>query len=675
MSLLDKIRKYSPKGLVLGASMLGILAMNGCDSIMGNKKKGGEDPFVNTPSEISFSPLEGRVGEPYTANLKVSDKDGLKSIEVLGPDSTWVYDVSGSDFSVNINKDFQTEGQRSILIKTTDAKDDVTQKGFIINVAPRTYVNTPPKLEVSLESNQIDEAKFRIKASDNKLIDRLELNYGNETETIFVNRADIDTLITRNYGNEGGSFNFSARAVDNEGASTQEFKDFDLTGRTDLNLEWRTYFEEMPIHGAKIYLTHQAGLLDTVLVSQNGEVNGLNIPKGEYAVLLHANPSTILPSKDGEFISNITRMRIPSRDFLPEEYEGSFWHGREDTYVISGPSVRSNLLLGRASIEDIYASYEVMPSEVRFNLILDKNLNTLVETLDNLHSVYPTTVHGRSEGYLLEELSRQTFNSAGMTMIPKVDEPLIFVHNWGDRNCPDNWNSQVDLICTLGLLPGVRAFEQDKQNFDVFFNDLMSIMNDPKIGGNPYDVRKIAGYSENISSEVLIDPENYHGGTFYGPLRDAFKNGVVYSGHTGGGTSRELFVRNRGPPYFIDRSLANVARNSVPSIFANEMTIFSPNESRIVTNVEKGEFVLQPIFGSVRDPPAFLASLGYDYRHPEYGVIPANTTFHKKDVSNIKVLLGFSAYAQKQYLNGVKDHWGVDLSGFNLHLHNRYIDD
>lgn len=675
MSLFDKIRSHTPKGLILGASMLGMIAMGGCDSILGNKKK-KDDPFVNTPSEISFSPLQGRVGEPYVGKLNVSDVDGIQKVEVLGADSTWSYNASGNNFSVDISKEFKNSGERSLLFKVTDTKGDVTQKGVVLNVLPVAYVNTPPTLDLTYESNGIDRADFRIKASDNRLVDRLEIDFGNGFESILVNKSEIDTIISRMYGRDGGSFNFNVRALDDEGASTQKAASFDLTGRADLNLEWRTYFDELPIDGAKIYLNHQSGLLDTVLTTQNGVVNGLDLPKGEYKVLLHANPSTILPSKDGEFISNISRMRIPNRDFLPEEYWRSFWHGRGDTYVVSGPAIRSNQSI-RGPPGHILESYFVFPSEVRFNFLLNRDLSTLVETLENPYSQYPITINGRSGGYLLEEISRQTSSGTGMVNIPKVDEPLIFVHNWGDKNCADNWNSVVDLICTPGLLPGVMAFEQDKQNFDIFFNDLMSIMNDPKIGGNPYDVRKLVGYSEDISGEIIIDPENYHSSTFYGGLmRDKIKDGVVYSGHTGGGTSRELFVRNRGPPYYIDRSLANVVNNSVPSIFSNEMTIFAPNESRLVLNPTTGEWVLQPIFGSVRDPPALLSSLGYDYRHPEYGVVPGNTTFHKKDVYNIKALLGFATYAQNQYLyEDVRDVYGNKTFGFMLHLHHRYVDD
>jgi hypothetical protein len=235
-------------------ALLLVIVVYGCSS----PSSPSSPQKVNTPSEINFSPLDGRVGEDFVGVLTVSDPDGLSAIQVVGEDSSWTYNPTGTSFTINILKDFETEGQRSLLIKATDFEDDVSEKAFVLTIAPRAYVNTPPKLQVELVSNLIDQVSFTIKASDNQLLDRIEVDYGNELETIFVNRADIDTIITRNYGNQGGSFSFSARAVDNENASTQDFKDFELLGRRNLLIDWETYLNQTPVNGGELRLKHKS---------------------------------------------------------------------------------------------------------------------------------------------------------------------------------------------------------------------------------------------------------------------------------------------------------------------------------------------------------------------------------------------------------------------------------
>jgi hypothetical protein len=647
MSLLDKIRTHTPKGLLLGASMLGLVAVSGCDSILGNKKKGGEDPFVNTPSEISFSPLEGRVGEPYTANLKVSDKDGLKSIEVLGPDSTWTYNPSGSDFSVNINKDFQTEGQRSILIKTTDSKDDVTQKGFVITVAPRAYVNSAPELEVSLESNQIDEAKFRIKASDNKLIDRLELNYGNGTETIFVNRADIDTLITRNYGNQGGSFKFSARAVDNENASTQESKDFELLGRRNLLLDWETYLNQTPVNGGELRLKHKTIPFDTVLVSSNGKVDGL-IPRGDYETLIVANPSS-------NKLSEISRINL-TRNHLTNDYEPSFWHGREDTYIVSGVGIRSWNFRPDSGGYLIWGDKNA-PLDAKFNLKFYENLMTKIQTVEN---TFDATNTG-SNGHLLEEMSRQLMG--GTLIVYDVTNPLKIIHNWGDRNCPSDWSALNPVNCTPGVpsgipintsgrgLPGHEMEALAKQVFSDYVNERLKLMDDPRVGGRPWNVQIYGDWSENLEG---IHYERNSDGSL------VFNSNTEYFIHSKDARAGGTF--NAIPPYVLNRSIASVGLGPAMSTsnFSNESW--------------GGGFVKESkplVWRSVRDDPLGAWSAGYS-------VVPRDRTYYPKDELFHLIANGFGPYAQVQFVEGqVTPIWtnlgapGTRFNGFNIQIHHK----
>jgi hypothetical protein len=646
----DARKRHIPvRPLIYHALFLMMLTtLLGCEGITG-KKKGGEDPFVNTPSEISFSPLEGRVGEPYTANLQVSDKDGLKSIEVLGPDSTWTYTASGSDFSVNINKDFQTEGQRSILIKTTDSKDDVTQKGFVINVAPRAYVNSAPELEVSLESNQIDEASFRIKASDNKLIDRLELNYGNGTETIFVNRADIDTLITRNYGNQGGSFNFSARAVDNEGASTQEFKDFELLGRRNLLIDWETYLNQTPVNGGELRLKHKTIPFDTVLVSSNGKVEGL-IPRGDYETLIVANPSSNKASENGHELSNISRINL-TRNHLTNDYEPSFWHGREDTYIVSGVGVRSRNFGPNNGPAYLTWGVEDLPLDAKFNLKFYENLMSKIQTVEN---TFDATNTG-SNGHLLEEMSRQLMG--GTLIVYDVNQPLKIIHNWGDRNCPGDWSALNPVNCTPGVVPGIPISTSErglpghemealaKQVFSEYINERLKLMDDPRVGGRPWNVEIYGDWSENLKGKVYDERQN--------SVYFDFVNNFEYFAHSK--DARESGTFSPNPPYKLNSSFASVGLG--PAMSTSNFS----NESRGGGFVKESKPLVRR---SVRDDPLGAWSAGYS-------VVPRDRTYYPKDEFFHLIANGLGPYVQVQFVEGQVDFFNRRFNGFNVQIYHK----
>lgn len=580
-----------------------------------------------------------------------------------------------------------------------------------------------PNLSVETSGLGVDEFSARIMASDDFYLKRVEFDFGSGLESFDINSSSLDTVISRRF--DDGSqrdLNYLVRVFDDEGGVSSKTGDFRLLGLADLDIVWRTYLDETPVDGAQMHLTHREIDFDTTLTSQNGLLNA-RVPRGEYAVFLHANPSMRLPSKggpvgfenfvegNGEYISNISRIRL-GRDFLPSEYNGSFWHGRNETFVLSGPQIMHELQLSILSYEAEKAVILGPGFDVDFYLSLNRNLSTVIETLENNYYSYPVVYRGIRGGYTLEELSRQTANGFGSPRVPLASEPLVFAFNWGDSNCKEGWNTWTDTVCTVGRVPGALASDDVKEGFRLFYRDLTSILDGPKIGINPYLVEMIEGYSEDISDRIIGNPDFFDnlinpGRSMTSPLR----NGVLYYGLTNGNIMAENDVRNRGPPYTQDKTLSKIlarfpreyydAAVSRPAVYAGGAV----NESRFIGEVEN-MFVSEikesyqeediwriPMFGSSRDPPTIMLQLGFNYLHPDYGVIPVRRTFLDKDVRNIKILHGYAPFAQQQYLTQairqqirdfVIEHGGTEWqsnslsssreTGFNMQFYNRYQD-
>lgn len=637
---------------------ISLLAMfTGCDKVVSEK------PFVNTPSQIEWSPLSAQVGSTYTGSLKVSDLDGLKSLKIEGPspltdrDTVWNYSLSGNSHTMGLTFDFMFEGEKSYLVGVLDAKDVLTQKGFVIGVGERP--NGAPVLDLSYVSNQIDRAEFRIRASDDGLVDRLEVDFGDGFETIHVNRGSIDTVLSRNYGDVGGSFNFRVEAVDDEGARSSKSEVFSLTGRAGLDLVWRTYFDEVPVIGAEMKMEHLGVDFDTLLVSQNGRIDA-KVPKGEYRVLLHANPGIDLASENGHELSNISRLIVKKED-LPSMYHPGFKPGQNERVILSSPGFVSNIDVDHTT--GILATYQNLPSDLSFRLIIDGDYSNLIETLENPRSSYPLSVDMTqngygivSGGYLIEEYARGTRYMLGVVELPRTDIPLIYAHNWGDKNCDsDGYNPFTDAICTPGNIPGVVVDGGVKRNFDLFIDKLRGIMNNPKVKINPYDLEVVKGYSEDISGRLITNRDQYKDGVFYNSFTLLIQNLALFSHHGGRGPARELFERKDGPPSYATRSLAYVG-NASPGWFSNEETFWSARERLI------------PVFGSVRDNSSLLFNLFVSQGTgvPDEFQVVSNNIYQAKDLKFMDMIFAYFAHAQTQWVEGKGNNFlGQPGIGFN----------
>lgn len=791
-----------------------IVVLSGCSSVFGGKDK-------NTPATIELSPLEAVTDIPWQATLTVQDPDGIASIRVTSPDSSWTYSVGGVEQTeTSFTNTFSQEGSKSFRVTVTDEKDAETTREFSVEVHPRnpsvsaivweprthevTQIYRPetrvmnvdgidsirvtrgdtdksrvfvgdgssllsyewsgdysalrlqapvmvehtievydpfglvqsytvpvnfirenvlPQVTVEDLGNGMDTFTARIIAQDDYMLSLLEFDFGFGLESVNLQQNSLDTLITRHFDDEQPrDLNYMVRITDDEGGVSEVTGTSKLRGLATLNLTWQTYLDETPVDGGHVIMRHREIDFDTTLVSVGGQVQA-RIPRGSYEVLIHANPLMRLPSKggpvgfegfvegNGEYVSNISRVRL-SRDFLPSVYESSFWHGGNETFVLSGTQIMNEMQLVDFN-DRAYESIVLGPGfDVDFYLELNKDLSSVIETLENNYYSYPVVYRGIRGGYTLEEISRQTYDGFGVADVPLASEPLVFAFNWGDSNCKPGWTIWDDNVCTVGRVPGALASEDAKDGFRLFYNDLMSILNGSRIGINPYLVEMVEGYSEDISDRI-IDKPNFFNNLNAGArlMTSNLKNGVFYYGLTNGHAMAANDVRNRGPPYTQDKTLVKVfarfqdrfydAAVSRPAVYAGGAT----NESRFIgrmenmftpdpfiSGVEDNRWRI-PMFGSSRDPPTVMLQLGFSYLHPDYGVIPVRRTFLDKDVRNIKILHGFAPFGQQQYLTeGIRqqirdfvfDHGGTEWQsnslsngrdvGFNLQFYHRYQD-
>lgn len=685
-----------------------IVVLSGCSSVFGGKDK-------NTPATIELSPLEARVGVPWQATLSVEDIVGITRVKVTNPDSSWVYtlpDVPVHSWTFTAN--FNQPGEYPFLVQVTNAKSQETTKEFTVNVLDRDV----PKLVTRVDTDGIESITYHIDILDVTPLAWLIIDDGINTDPIALNGLSLDTTITRFYEGLGGNIEYTITAENSAGGKTVVSGNTKLRGLATLNLTWQTYLDETPVDGGHVIMRHREIDFDTTLVSVGGQVQA-RIPRGSYEVLIHANPSMRLPSKggpvgfegfvegNGEYVSNISRVRL-SRDFLPSVYESSFWHGGNETFVLSGTQIMSSDIYMRVPFESQLKSVIEPGFDVDFYLELNKDLSSVIETLENNYYSYPVVYRGIRGGYTLEEISRQTYNGFGVAGVPLASEPLVFAFNWGDSNCKPGWTIWDDNVCTVGRVPGALASEDAKDGFRLFYRDIMALLDGPKIAINPYLVEMVEGYSEDISDRI-IDKPNFFNNLNAGArlMTSNLKNGVLYYGLTNGHAMAENDVRNRGPAYTQDKTLSKIfarfqdryydAAVSRPAVYAGGAT----NESRFIGRVEnmftpdplkpsitEEDIWRIPMFGSSRDPPTVMRQLDFGYLHPDYGVIPVRRTFLDKDVRNIKILHGFAPFGQQQYLTermrqdmfDFRERLGLPQllnprdTGFNLQFYHRYQD-
>lgn len=533
------------------------------------------------------------------------------------------------------------------MIKSKLLKIPTIGRGFIIGgimlaalagckksdpVGPDPTVNLPPTISVVYESNLLDEVTFDISVSDDNQLARLVLNFGLGNEVIDLNSTSFDTTIVKFYGDEGADYTFTATIYDTGNLSAVATQVVKLTGWAEVVAEWKTYLNAVNVDGAEFRLSHESIDFDTVLVSDNGWVSG-RIPKGLYDVMLVANPAIDKSSVLGDELSNISRINL-GRDFTTSDYSPSFWHGRNDTYLVSGPGVRAKVL---GSGGGIITWTLGVPRDVGFTLNLNKDLMTVVQTLENGFDV---TGEG-GNGYLLEEMSRQT--NRGMLEVPNVDIPLYIVHNWGDHNCPDGWSRSDGRCSDLppgipidrdgGTMSGEDIAEIAKTNFANYVDRRVGLLEDVVVGGNPYDVRIISGWAEDVKDYYPMDQG----------VNDL--NNVEWFAHSR--NNNEHVRRSRtSEPLVIEVSVAFIGRTN-PNLYSNESTMaFSITESSPI------------VWKSIRDEEEEAFNAGYGF--PDSFYYPKDEMFHK-------IAAGFGPYAQKQFLRGEGDH--ENTNGFNIQLY------
>ena len=610
---------YIIAALLVVLLMAGQLA--GCD----DQSPSPVGPSEPRPANIELSPLEGQVGEEYNGVLAVNHNQDLEKIEVTSPDSTWSYYPEGRNFSTPIVKNFTEDGVRKLDVKVYDNIDEVTKESF--NLIVDEEQNNPPFVVVSYTSNLIDEANIRVRANDDNLVDKVIVDFGNGLEEFSVNRPSIDTTFTRNYGGNWGNFTVSATAFDDQGLSASSFVNFDMLGLSDIDLEWRTYLFEQPLDGAKFKMSHRSMDFDTTLVSQNGFISARDLPGGKYDVLMIANPDLQWSSRDGYEVSNISRIKL-TEQFLPAEYAPSFYRNLGHTYILSGPKLMARVVGGEGnqghSFPHLQWTLGVPQDDVEFILKLNNDLNTLIETADN---TYDATGTG-SGGYLLSELGRQTVHNNGGSMLigPDPLETITYIHNWGDPNCPTNWNIGMG-SCTDGLIPGiplVGEWEVTKEYFDTYMEKLFSIFNHPKVGGNPYDIEIVKGWSEDITAlrrSLVLSNKPFS-----------------YFGHSAIATESTNF--SLANPYRMNRSRGNVGLIS-PGWFSNEEGFYS-------TITESDPIVWK----SIRDLPGAKGGAPYP--------VVIDEVFYPKDELFHKFIHGFVPYSLVQYVEG-QSHIGFNI--------------
>lgn len=403
---------YIIPALLVVLLMAGQLA--GCDD-QSPSPVGQSEP---KPAEISLSPLEGEVGTPFAGTLTVEHNEDLATIQVSSPDSSWSYTSEERSFSTTITKNFSEDGVRAIEVTVTDALDNVTEKQFELVVGEQP--NAPPFVELSYTTNQIDEAHIRVVANDDNAVERLLVNFGNGVVDFEVNKPSIDTTFIRDYGRDGGSFTVYAKAYDEEGLSGNSSFMLDLVGRADIQLQWRTYLFEELIDGAEFKMSHRTIDYDTTLVSNQGSISAQGLPRGDYDILMIANPDLEWSSRDGYEVSNISRIKL-TQDYLPDDYSTSFYRNLGHTYVLSGRKLMARVVGGQGNqghnnphLKWILGEPQV---DVGFILRLDSPLSTLIETMDNTYDATNTN----SSGYLLSELGRQVVHNNGGAMLQGPD--------------------------------------------------------------------------------------------------------------------------------------------------------------------------------------------------------------------------------------------------------------
>ena len=444
---------------------------------------------------------------------------------------------------------------------------------------------------------------------------------------------------------DAGKQEYNAEAKDVFGEKTK--KTFPLDVKVveyfDVFLETKKYLSQKPNPGVRVEFVSRSfpGAENFVFVSDgNGLIQG-RLPEGEYDVLLDG-----IPSVAG---SHVSRMKIYESN---SSDSGRFLQGLKHSFGVSGRRIASDnrfsyftftrddweprLGVRRGGVhEDVWVE----------DFLLYKDFSSVVETVDS--------------PVVLEELARQA-HSYGLA-VPRVDRPLFLVYNRGNEAYPRDWNfwdhgfSGADEFPDGGLNPpGIVSDELEggvlmgEKYWDVYLDRMKEILNDERVGGNPYDVRDVRGFADELHDYVDWWRHDQNPGVLPVP-------GSVYVGHSRGTAvewhamdSRSIGVDgniNIGV-WFVDRSLVFVGWGT-PRAYSNENTFFGAVRESY------------PCVYSIRDRPSGKRD------PPGCSLPPPPDLFSEKDVWFNLVLAGFGPYSQVQKRRGFPFGEG---RGFNVWL-------
>ncbi|AXJ00830.1 hypothetical protein CYPRO_1579 [Cyclonatronum proteinivorum] len=659
------------------AAFWGVLALTaalfmltGCDS----PSAPDDAPAI---SSITWTPAAAIDGRDNTYTLTVSNADGIEQVQVRGlndPAYSQTFTGIGADtFTTEITRTYSLANTHPRIIvyqvMVTSAGGHESGRNFNVRVAPQQNVS----LQVTVLSERAwpmpgDELRYRIQAQGNgDALTELSMDFGDGTLATFpLSGHELDKTLTHTY-TDSGLYDWQVQVHNDIGQSSTQ------TGQTSIR---RTFTIDLPTtaltltyntegvgqlgaitepdNTASLRFISRDGEVDQTFYAQNGRITG-QIPEGEFRARFNSE------------YSQLNRMMVHRGIHADETQYLSHVHNGEKSWLVRGySSTREHLV----------------DSNVDWFLDISADVDTRIETLKGVYidqgwvspprllDVYAFSVFANAQNFRAEEaLIVPLIKTLG-----GIEETQYVVHNWGNptmdctgwiigemprpEQCVDQkriergWDPISSLPDGGANPPGVIPpdLEYTKNSFNQYMNRLKGIWNSAIVGGNPYNIEIVGGFSPDLTQYLNGWLVQRSGGTvdLFSPKRNVF----FISHNIGAGT--EFFDAARvsaGGQFYIPLSSYMIVPGMNVVGFDNESTFWGqPREGRNQNQ--------EPICAySIRDSTIDTSCDPFPEGFTEYdGVITAIATM-------------FGTYSQSQ-----KTDWdrlmigNANMDGFNVLL-------
>lgn len=449
MGLFEKVHSW-PKTLKLGVLAGSVALAAACSK----SPSGPEEPANSAPSVDAEMPSSYALDDAPQHTFSTNDPHGYSNTAKVTykENDTVIWEktgIQGTKWDTAWTPAPEETGTAELEWRLQDNYTEGPKKtaSGIKQADITAPANQAPAISVEAPEKSIAQrnATFSWEASDDGSIDELTIDFGDgTTKTLTENTGSTNHTYA-----QGGSYTWSMQATDDQGKTSSQEGTITTASLHPIEIESRLYLSQEPNPDASIQLTNNTFAFDTTLTAGADATINAEIPEGEYTLHMDGGASKVSRMRMTDDHVRNNDLFLPTKD----------WN---HTYLVTG--------------------YENTPT----NFTLEHALYTHMETVDD-----ETT---------LEHLSRQATKHLA---VPNVRETKYIVQNEGNSTCPEDWAADFEPCGDDGENPpGIPATDDQKKWFSQYTDTLRTLFDDPRIGGNPYDIEVVSDKSSELKEHL-----------------------------------------------------------------------------------------------------------------------------------------------------------------------------